>query len=55
MNSIIRTVRQHIMAVSNRFFLNHAITIPTIRAAYPATGFFVASVMAGKVMTDRVA
>ena len=53
-NSVINTVRQDRTATVNRLLPNQASRIPTTRANAPATGFLVASIMAGKVITARV-
>ena len=49
-----KTVMQPAIATGNSPAPNHAAAIHTMRAAAPATGDWVASMMAGKVMTARV-
>ncbi len=48
------TVRQQITETGNRLRPYHAAEIPISKAAAPATVEFVASMIAGNVITDKV-
>ena len=50
-----KTVRQQAVATKGRFLPCRAKNTPVAKAQKPETGDFVASMMAGKVMTARVA
>ena len=54
MNSIINTTAQQQIDTGNNPAPSHAAMIPMRNAAAPATGDCVTSMIAGKVMTDRV-
>lgn len=52
--SVKNTIREHIVATGNSPKPHQAAKTPTISARIPATGYSVASIMAGKVITARV-
>ena len=54
MSSVTSTTRQQAAAVPKSPAPNQAAAIPPMRARAPARGIWVASIMAGNVMTARV-
>ncbi len=53
-NSKIKTTAQQLIATPKRLTLKYASTIPVISAATPDQMLFVASMIAGKVITESV-
>ena len=54
MSSVRKTIRQQAADTLNRLAPYQERAMPVIRASSPAMGAWVASMMAGKVMTARV-